>query len=195
MKSLQTLLERPKNIRVLGLDDAPFDHERGTPVHFAGIVCETTRMEGMLWGEITKDGSDATEVLIQTVKQSKFYDQIHVVLTDGIAMGGFNVVDLPRLNRELGRPCIAVMRKQPDFDRIFQALAHFEDGDTRRETILAAGRVHHQDPFFFQVQGCDSAVAGKVLQRLTDTGKVPEALRLAHLIGGAVKTGESGKRA
>nr|WP_289501088.1 hypothetical protein [Gloeocapsopsis sp. IPPAS B-1203] len=31
-----------------------------------------------------------------------------------------------------------------------------------------------------------------VLQRLTERGKVPEALRLAHLIGAAVVKGESG---
>ncbi|OAD24097.1 hypothetical protein THIOM_000050 [Candidatus Thiomargarita nelsonii] len=36
---------------------------------------------------------------------------------------------------------------------------------------------------------------GKILQRLTLTGHVPEALRIAHLIGSAVMTGESGKRA
>lgn len=35
----------------------------------------------------------------------------------------------------------------------------------------------------------------RVLNRVTDTGKVPEALRLAHLIGSAVKTGQSSKRA
>ena len=34
-----------------------------------------------------------------------------------------------------------------------------------------------------------------VLQRLTDCGKVPEALRLAHLIGAAIVKGESGRSA
>jgi hypothetical protein len=33
------------------------------------------------------------------------------------------------------------------------------------------------------------------LTQLTDTGHVPECLRLAHLIGSAVKTGTSGQRA
>jgi hypothetical protein len=33
------------------------------------------------------------------------------------------------------------------------------------------------------------------LDRLTDCGKVPEALRLAHLIGAAVIKGESGSQA
>lgn len=195
MKDLATLLERPKHIRVLGLDDAPFDHQRGTPVNFAGVVCETTRMEGLLWGEITKDGDDATRVLLDTIQRSKFHDQLHVVLLDGIAMGGFNVIDLAFLAQSLGRPCIAVMRKQPDLDRVLAALAHFDDADRRRRLIRAAGPIHHVEPFYFQVQGCAPAIAARALAKLTDVGKVPEALRLAHLIGGAIKTGESGKRA
>ncbi|PPT05003.1 hypothetical protein CKA32_003445 [Geitlerinema sp. FC II] len=35
----------------------------------------------------------------------------------------------------------------------------------------------------------------KVLRSLTECGHVPEALRLAHLIGSAVMKGESGTRA
>ena len=35
-------------------------------------------------------------------------------LLDGIAFGGFNVLDLPRLARTLRRPCVSVMRKLPD---------------------------------------------------------------------------------
>ncbi|MCK5902663.1 MAG: hypothetical protein KAG28_05885 [Cocleimonas sp.] len=43
--------------------------------------------------------------------------------------------------------------------------------------------------------GCDADIASATLQNVTDTGKVPEALRLAHLIGSAMKTGESSQRA
>jgi hypothetical protein len=38
-------------------------------------------------------------------------------------------------------------------------------------------------------------VTAAVLRRLTDCGNVPEALRLAHLIGAAVVKGESGRQA
>ena len=41
----------------------------------------------------------------------------------------------------------------------------------------------------------DAHTAGQVLTRLTDTGHVPEALRLAHLIGSAIMTGQSSNRA
>ncbi len=129
------------------------------------------------------------------MQQSKFYAQLHILLLDGIALGGFNIVDLPYLNDVLQLPCLSVMRKQPDFDAIDQALQHFSDYDIRRKLVANAGRVYEQAGFVFQVAGCNVNTAADALAKLTDTGKVPEALRLAHLIGAAVKTGESSNRA
>src|SRR2546423_1863388 len=45
------------------------------------------------------------------------------------------------------------------------------------------------------VHGADPREIASALGRLTDTGNVPEALRLAHLIGGAFAYGESRRRA
>lgn len=45
------------------------------------------------------------------------------------------------------------------------------------------------------VKGCTPDEAARLLQTVTENGNVPEALRIAHLIGSAVKTGQSGKRA
>jgi endonuclease V-like protein UPF0215 family len=61
--------------------------------------------------------------------------------------------------------------------------------------LRRAGPVRRQGPFTFQVRGADPEAAGRALARLTDRGAVPEPLRLAHLIGAAVRTGESGRRA
>ena len=59
----------------------------------------------------------------------------------------------------------------------------------------AAGEVHQLDEWTFQLVGEEPEVIAKSLQRLTDNGKVPEALCLAHLIGSAVMLGESSNRA
>ena len=195
MKSLEELLRLNKQIRVVGFDDAPFKMDRGSPVKIAGVICSNTRFEGLLWGEVSKDGDDATEVLSTLLRQSKFYDQIHVVLTDGIAVGGFNIIDLPALAHSLQRPCIAVMRKQPDMVSIDNALRNFSDYTTRKRTLLQAGETYQRDNFYYQVAGSDSETAAQVLERVTDCGHVPEALRLAHLIGAGVMTGQSSNRA
>jgi endonuclease V-like protein UPF0215 family len=195
MKSLQKLIERNLQIRVIGFDDAPFQKNRNSRVYVAGVVCSGTVFEGMLWGKVRKDGNDATGVLSQMVTGSKFHDQVHMVLTDGLAFGGFNLIDLPELAGRLDRPCVAVMRKQPNIPAIQKALSHFDDCPHRLELLEKAGPVHQTGNLCFQVIGEQPDVIAEALRRISSQGNVPEALRIAHLIGSAVVTGQSGRRA
>ena len=181
--------------RVIGFDDAPFAKKVGSPVNVSGIVCAGTRMEGMLWGQATRDGDDATDTLLTMLKGSKFHHQVHLALIDGLTIGGFNVIDLPTLAAEIDRPCIAVMRKMPDRPAIERALRRFDDYERRWGLILKAGDIHQHGAFVYQVAGASPETVALALQRLTDTGHVPECLRLAHLIGSAIKTGSSSRRA
>lgn len=195
MRDLRQTIKKGRLLRAIGFDDAPFEKPRNGRVSICGVICAGTRFEGMLWGEIAKDGDDATDVIATMVTASKFYPQLHLVLLDGIAMGGFNVVNLKVLSHRLQLPCIAVMRRKPDMDAVIKALKNFDDHHIRTDTIEQAGEIYQQHGFVFQAAGCASDDAAVALERLTDKGKVPEVLRLAHLIGAAVKTGESGSRA
>jgi hypothetical protein len=197
MKPLEYLLSNNKNIRVIGFDDTPFDTltTDAQMVNICGVVCNTTKFEGMLWSEVTKDGTDATSVVIDMLEKSKFNDQVHAVLFDGIAFGGFNILDITLISERLKRPCIAVMRNIPDFKRIGQAIDNVHSTEIRNALIEKAGMVYSLNTYHFQVKGCTPDTAALLLQRVTENGNVPEALRIAHLIGSAVKTGQSGKRA
>lgn len=195
MPSLKNALKSGKSIRVIGFDDAPFKKEKRSPVKVSGIVCSNTRFEGMLWGEVQKDGSDATAVFSKMILDSKFHEQIHLVLIDGIAVGGFNVLDLEKLSSTIDRPCVSIMRRIPDMVAIKKALANLNDGSQKLELMSKAGKIHELDGFVFQVCGTEPEVIAQALPILTDKGHVPEALRLAHLIGAAVVTGQSNSRA
>ncbi|BAY16288.1 hypothetical protein NIES21_21130 [Anabaenopsis circularis NIES-21] len=192
---LKALLKNHRKIRAVGFDDAPFMRNANKPVGVAGVICADTRFEGMVWGEIQPDGWDATEKLCQLLIGGKFLPHLHIVLLDGISLGGFNIVDLPLLAERLERPCIAVMRKQPKLNAMIYAMQRLPHPEKRLETILHAGTVYEYPPFYFQVYGAEPDVTAQVLQRLTDCGHVPEALRLAHLITSAVVKGESGRQA
>ena len=185
-----------RRIRVAGFDDAPFDRgATGAPVHVAGVICAGTRFEGMVWGSVTKDGFDATEVIASLLEGSKYLAQIRAVLLDGIGVGGLNIIDLPALSTRLGLPCVAVMRKMPDVDGVRKVIAALPDPERRLALLERAGPIHQRAPFYFQVAGITPGAAAELLDRVTDTGHVPEALRLAHLIGSAVIDGESRGRA
>ena len=193
--NLESLLKLNRTIRVIGFDDAPFIRGSGEKVNLAGIICGGTRFEGMVWGELQPDGFDSTETICNLLINSKFLPQLHIVLLDGIGFGGFNVVDLPKLAETLQLPCVAVMRRQPDLNAVIDAMSRLPNLQQRQELLKRAGTIHEYSPFVFQVCGEQPEIIAKVLEKLTDCGKVPEALRLAHLISAAVMKGESGSSA
>ena len=193
---LEKLLSCGRKIRAIGFDDAHYaDKSVGAEVNVAGIICSDTRFEGMLWGSVEKDGFDSTDALSQLLIASKFAAQVQVIITDGITFGGCNVVDLKRLQELTGVPVIAVMRRPPDLDAFRHVVDQLDDPERRWNSVLAAGEIHQMLDSVFQVVGLEPLIAARVLKRLTDQGKIPEPIRLAHLIGSAVKLGTSGKRA
>src|SRR5919197_6340408 len=115
-------LRQCRFVRAIGFDDGPFARTAGARVPLVGAVCSGTRFEGMVFGGIRKDGWNATDEIIRLLVGGKFLPQLHLVLLDGIAFGGFNVVDLEALSLAVGRPCAAVMRRRPELTAIERAL-------------------------------------------------------------------------
>jgi endonuclease V-like protein UPF0215 family len=87
------------------------------------------------------------------------------------------------------------MRHPPNLSAMETALHRLPLPKKRLKILQRAGTIHAFPPFYFQVCGETPEVIAAVLQRLTDCGNVPEALRLGHLIGAAVIRGESGRSA
>jgi endonuclease V-like protein UPF0215 family len=87
------------------------------------------------------------------------------------------------------------MRKQPDLPAMERAASRLPRAEARLAVLRRAGPIHVSGPFVYQVYGAEPRETAEALTRLTDTGHVPEALRLAHLVGGALAYGESGRRA
>lgn len=210
VKSIGDLCRRDIKPRILGIDDAPFQsrpRQPGSEVHAVGVVTSEDRFEGMLYfGGIEQDGLNAGCCVAESVKKSKFLEQIHAVLLDGVTMGGLNVIDIDELARALQRPVIAVMRSQPNIEKMLGAISKVPDSDERVARIRAAGPIHEIRRWVFQFRsppaGSGAAVitaeeVALVLDKCTPGGqqKIPECLRMAHLIGAAIKTGQSSSSA
>lgn len=176
---------------VAGFDDAPFQRGAGQ-VTLVGAVYAGQRLDGVLLGQVDEDGDDAAERLAGLVLSSRFDEHLQLIMTQGLTLGGFNVVDIERLSRQLARPVLAVVRQTPDMEAVREALmTRVPGGETKWERVLAAGPLHQAGPVHFQCAGIDPEDAREIIGRFTLHGHMPEPLRTAHLIAGALVDGHS----
>ena len=117
------------------------------------------------------------------------------MLLGGITFAGFNVVDIHALAAALDRPVLVVARRRPRLPLIQEALAHLPDGARKWAVIERAGPMEPLAGLFVQRAGLTPTEAAELLAATTLHGKLPEPLRLAHLIAGGVVTGTSRGRA
>lgn len=185
--------------RVLGVDDAPF--------HFGdestAVVCAVVRLphylEGVLVGSVAVDGTDANDVLLRMLAGSRYAEGLSLVFVDGVALGGFNVVDIDLLNRGLGIPVVTVTRDEPDIPAMVRALKKkFGDWERRAEIIgrkeLERISTGHK-PIFVTSAGIPDSELREAIGLSTVRGVLPEPIRIAHLIATAITKGESHGRA
>ena len=180
---------------VVGFDDAPFPHAHRGDVRLVGTVCARTRLDGVLSGRVRRDGANAARAMIAMVQESQFAHHVRAVLLQGIAVAGFNVVDVRALADGLGVPVLVVMRKRPDLPAIREAIGRVPGGARKWSLIEAAGPIEPVGKVLVQRIGLTLDEARALLVSTTLHGNLPEPLRLAHLIAGGVTTGASRGRA
>jgi endonuclease V-like protein UPF0215 family len=177
---------------VVGFDDAPFEYEHRGDIRLVGAVCARTRLDGVLSGRIRRDGANATDEMIRLVRSGRFRGHIRAVLLQGIAVGGFNVVDIHALHEALGVPVLVVVRRAPRLALVKDALFNRTPGAARKwRLIQKAGEVEPLGELFVQRVGLGLDDARALLRVTTLHGNIPEPLRLAHIIAGGVTLGAS----
>jgi endonuclease V-like protein UPF0215 family len=125
-------------VNVIGFDDGPFEREHRGDVLLVGAVCSRTRLDGVVSGRVRRDGADATRRMITLVQESPFRAHVRAVMLQGIAVGGFNVVDVWELSRVLGLPVLVVTRRPPDLAAVRRAL--FSEAPAQRPRVRGAAR-------------------------------------------------------
>lgn len=186
-----------REIRILGVDDAPFAPHTTQPVMLIGTVFRAGDwLDGVLRTYITGDGRDSTKKIISLVNLTRHKDQLGVMMLDGITFGGFNTANIREIFRATGIPVIVIMRKYPNFEKIKKALMHFEDWEKRWKNVLDAGEVYkiendHEEAIYIQIHGIDMKDAEEIVKLSTTRSAIPEPIRVAHIIAAGVVTGES----
>lgn len=180
-----------KEWRFVGFDDS----FKNDVCYIVGCITASTYIEGFMVDSIQVDGMDVTPKIISMVKRSKFREQLKCIFLSGVTFGGFNIADISEINRRTGIPVVVVMRKMPSFQDIERALLNVGEYERRIQTLKRAGEVHHLNELYVQLAGCGVDEARVFLRNCTLKGKMPEPLRIAHMVASALIHGESRGRA
>ena len=184
-----------KEIRVIGIDDSPFNKFRDKKVPVVGVVMRGgISIDGVLSAKVSVDGNDATKNLVSMINRCKFKPQLQCVFLDGIAVGGFNIIDINELNKKTKLPVIVVIRRMPDISKIKNTLIKINKRN-KIKLIEKAGKVIQIENIFVQLAGIDFEKARKILKIVCTRSLLPEPIRLAHMIASGVVLGESRGRA
>lgn len=187
-----------KEIRLLGIDDASFEKGDQEVLVIATFFRGGESMDGVLSTSAKVDGDDATYNLIQMINKSRFKSQVHAILLDGIAVGGFNVINIESLWKHTGIPVMVVVRKMPDFEELEKTLKKLgmenrfklmEKAGKPKKITLPQGAIH------IQTAGLTFEEAAQIIKLSCTHSNIPEPIRAAHLIGAGIVKGESKGRA
>lgn len=171
----------------MGFDDAPFAPAHRGDVPVIGAVFAATRLDGVLRGRVRRDGANAGRELERLVAGSRFAGHLQVVMMQGVALAGFNVVDVPRLAERLGLPVLVVARRAPNMAAIRSALLRRVPGGARKWRLIERlGPMEPMGGVHVQRVGLSRDQAAALLARFCPHSRVPEPLRTAHLIAGAM---------
>lgn len=180
-------------IRVLGVDDGKFVPHSRTQVPVVGIVFRGGYwFEGVMSTTITVDGFDSTEKICKMVINSPHYKQLRVILLNGITLGGFNVVDIKTLNRQTDLPVVAVTDKKPNMADVHAAVQTLSGSEERWAAVLSAGEIfsvstkYGKRKIYVEIAGLSKEVAEQVLRLTSTRSKIPEPLRVAHLVASGI---------
>jgi endonuclease V-like protein UPF0215 family len=126
------------------------------------------------------------------IEVSRFAGHLQLILLQGIALAGFNVVDAFLLSRATGLPVLVVSRVEPDYGAVRRALEERVRGGARKWRLIERlGPMERCGRVRVQRVGLTLAEAGAVIERLAIHSSVPEPLRVAHAVAGGIARGES----
>jgi len=185
-----------EEIRILGVDDAPFDLYSDKKTMLVGAVFRGGNwLDGILKTEVLVDGTDSTERIAEMVNDSKFKD-LRIIMLDGLSFGGFNLVDIEKLFKKTNLPVIVIVRHMPDFKAIENAIKDLKNKRFYSKCIKKAGKPEGVETrpgkfIYIQHHGISFKDAEEIVKLSSTRSLIPEPIRVAHLIASGIVLGES----
>ncbi len=177
---------------VLGIDDAPFDKGQPQPVRIVAVLMEgNDLMEGMAVTEFPVDGDDATGFLAEWIRMMRWEAALHAVVLGGITLAGLGLVDIEELAERLGVPAFAVTRRETRKSRVGEALTAAGLADRLPIVARSPAAIRVRPGLYMAFAGTDREHAIALIESTLHKSRMPEPLRLAHVIASALAWGQS----
>ena len=184
-----------RQIRILGIDDAPFTFNEKYSTVIGVVMRGGEYLECVLRSQVTIDGTEATAICEQMIKNTRHRRQLKAIMIDGASLAGFNIVDIAALYESTQVPVITVTRDKPDQKKIKKALQQNFNDWKERWKILQKGTLTtiptHHNPIYIKYRGVSLEEAKEIINISTIRGAIPEPIRVAHLIASGITRGES----
>jgi endonuclease V-like protein UPF0215 family len=177
---------------ILGIDDAPFEKRQAERVPIVSVMMEGADLiEGIAVDSFPVDGDAATDYIAAWVSGLRLSPTLQGVVLGGITIAGLGIVDSTKLAAQLGLPVLVVTRKQPLNAPLIQAFetAGLEDRIPIVERSVPACEL--EEGLYLACAGVDPDEGAQLVRATLQKSLLPEPLRVAHLIGRALVTGES----
>lgn len=184
-----------RQIRILGIDDAPFSFNDQYSTVIGVVMRGGEYIECVLRSQVTIDGTEATTICDQMIKHSRHRLQLKAIMIDGASLAGFNIVDIGALYESTQVPVMTITRDKPDNKKIKKALQkHFNDWQ-ERWSLLQKGKLQmistRHNPIYIKYVGISLEETKEIINISTIRGAIPEPIRVAHLIASGITRGES----
>lgn len=177
---------------VLGIDDAPFRKGQLEPVPVVGVTMEGADLvEAIAVTRFPVDADGATEFLADWVRGLRVHPSLQGVVLGGITLAGLAVVDVRGLAAALERPVLVVTRRAP-LDTELVAALHVAGFPERVALVERAPRARPLGAgLHLACAGVEPSRAAEMIRATLRKARLPEPLRVAHLVGAALVQGES----
>jgi endonuclease V-like protein UPF0215 family len=177
---------------LLGVDDGPFDKGQTGLVPIVGVIMEgSDRIESVAMGEFPVDGEDVTGYLAGWIGGLRTRPALQGVILGGVTVAGLAVVDVADLAERLGLPVLVVTRRNPVGSDLAEALRS-AGLDHRLALLQRVPRAFGVgEGLYLAHAGTTRAEAERLVLSCLAKSRLPEPLRVAHLIGQAIVLRES----
>lgn len=195
-------------IGILAFDDGP--HKRGDLLHLSddpdfvpvtipliGVFCHGTQLIHVSRSDITVDGTDATDGILEVYMTNPFREEIRLIMIDSPTLAGFNPPNPFEIHAQTGIPVVLIPSSDPK-SHIAEVYAHVFPNRSEIITFLQKlpplehltvtlnANPNTSRTIYFHAIGTTKDALREALYHLSLYSAIPEPLRLAHIIASAV---------